>query len=40
MNLKDIFTYYVTCLSENNECKPHNIWGDRVFKKSDGYYYE
>ena len=26
--------------SENNECKPHSIWGERIFKRSDGYYYE
>ena len=26
--------------SENNECKAHNIWGERIFKRSDGYYYE
>jgi hypothetical protein len=24
---------------ENNECRPHNIWGDRVFKMPDGNYY-
>ena len=24
---------------ENNECRPHNIWGDRVFKMRDGNYY-
>ena len=22
-----------------NECRPHNIWGDRVFKMPDGNYY-
>lgn len=27
----------VSC--ENNECRPHNIWGDRVFKMPDGKYY-
>ena len=26
-------------LCENNECRPHNIWGDRVFKMPDGNYY-
>ena len=27
----------VSC--ENNECRPHNIWGDRVVKMPDGNYY-